>query len=164
MAVNIKDELDPMEEFVPREFHPKPFRPEDIDPARIIVSYDRHSDTLLIHLFGRGLETISVPIGKYLYVMVTPDNETVVGFHIEGFLAQAVKDDPRAIALLDYAELRGITVAEVRALQNEVREGKTSFDGRAPATWFPDERRRAVASFIDAERARWDLPFVPALS
>jgi hypothetical protein len=163
MAINVKDEIDPMEEFVPREIHPKPFRPEDIDPARIVVSFDRRSDTLLIHLFGRGIETISVPIGKYLYVMVTPDTETIVGFHVEGFLAQATKDVPEAIDLLDYAELRGITAAEVRALRNEAREAKPPFNGRMPATWLPDERKRAVASFIDAERTRIDLSFVPSI-
>ena len=91
MAVSATDHIDPTEEFVPRHIDPKPFRREDIDPAKIVVSYDRRSDTLLIHLFGRGLETISVPVAKYLYVMVTPDTETVVGFHIEGFLGKRSK-------------------------------------------------------------------------
>ncbi|MDQ3226609.1 MAG: hypothetical protein M3Q50_08275, partial [Chloroflexota bacterium] len=111
MAVILTDHIDPIEEFVPRQIDPKPFRRQDIDPAKIVVSYDRRSDTLLIHLFGRGHSTISVPVAKYLYVMVTPDTETIVGFHIEGFLAQAVNENPEAIALLDYAELRGITPA-----------------------------------------------------
>ena len=82
MAVSVTDHVDPLEEFVPRQIDPKPFRREDIDPAKVVVGYDRRSDTLLIHLFGRGRDTISVPVAKYLYVMVAPDTETIVGFHI----------------------------------------------------------------------------------
>jgi hypothetical protein len=164
MAVSVEDDIDPMEEFIPRQIHPKPFRWEDIDPAKIVVSYDRRSDTLLIHLFGRGLDTISVPVEKYLYLMVTPDTETIVGFHIEGFLAQAVKDVPDSIMLLDYAELRGIIPAEVKALQRAPRGAVQELNGSWPASWLQDARRRAVASFIDAERSRWDLPFVPTMS
>ena len=117
MAGIVADIVDPAEEFVPGQIEPKPFHREDIDPAGIVVSFDRRSDTLLIHLFGRGLETISVPVGNHLYALVTPDTETTVGFQIEGFLAQAVRDDPESVTLLDYAELRGITPADVRELQ-----------------------------------------------
>lgn len=166
MAVSATDHIDPTEEFVPRHIDPKPFRREDIDPAKIVVSYDRRSDTLLIHLFGRGLETISVPVAKYLYVMVTPDTETVVGFHIEGFLGQVVKDTPEAITLLDYAELRGITPAEVRALQRTTLGVKQQLAVRLRsglAESIQEQKTRAVAAFIDAERSRSDLSFVPSI-
>jgi hypothetical protein len=166
MAVSITDEIDPMEEFVARQIHPQPFRREDIDPTKIVVSYDRRSDTLLIHLFGRGRDTISVPVAKYLYVMVAPDTETILGFHIEGFLAQAVKDTPEAIILLDYAELRGITPAEVRALQRStlgVRHQLVARLREVLAESVQAQRTQAVAAFIDAERSRWDLSFVPAI-
>lgn len=167
MAVNVRDDIDPLEEFVPREFHPQPFRPEDIDPAKVVVSYDRPSDTLLIHLFGRGLATVSVPVGRYLYLMVTPDTETIVGFHIEGFLGQAVKDNPAAIDLLEYAELRGITPAEVRKLRWETpRNGRRADSAlrKSPATSVQEERIQAVSTFIEAERSRWDLSVVPAIA
>ena len=166
MAVSVTDHIDPMEEFVARQIHPKPFRREDIDPAKIVVSYDRRSDTLLIHLFGRGHDTISVPVAKYLYVMVTPDSETIVGFHVEGFLAQAVKYIPEAINLLDYAELRGITPAEVRALQRRtlgLRHQLIAGLRAALTKSVQEQRTRAVAAFIDAERSRCDLSFVPAV-
>jgi hypothetical protein len=130
------------------------------------VSYDRRSDTLLIHLFGRGRDTISVPVAKYLYVMVAPDTETIVGFHIEGFLAQAVKDTPEAITLLDYAELRGTTPADVRALQRTtlgVRNRILGYFRGLMTKSVQAQRTRAVAAFIDAERSRWDLSFVPAI-
>jgi hypothetical protein len=163
MAMSVADHIDPMEEFVPRHIDPKPFRREDIDPERIVVSYDRHSDTLHIHLFGRGLSTISVPIGTYLYVMVTPDTETTVGFHVEGFLAQAVKDVPEFITLLDYAELRGITPAEVRELQRTTLGAKQQLAGATLAKSVQEQKRHVVVAFIDAERSRWNLAFVPAV-
>jgi hypothetical protein len=138
--------------------HPKPFDPATIDPENVSVSYDRQSDTLIIALFGSDLATISVPVGKYLYLMVTPDTETIVGFHVEGFLRAAVKDEPSSIELLDYAELRGITPTEVWALQRQIL-------GEAGLSRNMIERRKAaVASFIDAERSRFELHCVPTLT
>ena len=166
MAVSVTDHVDSMDEFVPRQIDPKPFRREDIDPAKIVVSYDRRSDTLLIHLFGRGRDTISVPVAKHLYVMVAPDTETILGFHIEGFLAQAVKDTPEAITLLDHAELRGITPAEVRALQRTtlgVRHQLVARLRTSLAKSVQAQRTQTVAAFIDVERSRWNLSFVPAI-
>jgi hypothetical protein len=166
MAVSVTGQIDPLEEFVPRQIEPKPFRRQDIDPAKIVVSYDRRSDTLLIHLFGRGHDTVSVPVAKYLYVMVTPDTETIVGFQIEGFLAQAVKVTPEAISLLDYAELRGITPAEVRALQRNTLGMRRQLSARLRAVLtrsVQEQKTRTIAAFIDTERSRWDLTFVPAL-
>ena len=93
MALSVEDVVDPAEEFAPRQIDPKPIRSEDIDPARIVVSYDRRSDTLLIHLFGRGLETISVPVGEHLFALVTPDTESTVGFQIEGYLL-SLEEEP----------------------------------------------------------------------
>lgn len=158
MAVNATDEVDPLETPVLREIHPKAFDPAEIDPEKVAISYDRQSDTLIIALFGHDLATISVPVAKYLYLMVTPDTETIVGIHIEGFLGAAVKDIPASIELLDYAELRGITPTEVWKLQQELLgEG-------APGRNMIERRRQAVASFIDAERSHLRLGFVPALS
>jgi hypothetical protein len=166
MAVKARDFFDSTEEPVIREVIPKPYNPDEIDPARLAMYYDRQSDTLLIHFHGRGRYSISVPIADYLYVMVNPYTEIVVGIHIEGFLAQAVRDVPEAIGLLDYAELRGITLAEVRALQSDVREGKAGTPRQRLAVHAPDiqERRmRVIASFIGAEKSRRDLPFLPAI-
>jgi hypothetical protein len=165
MAVTVADVVDPMEEFVPRQIEPKPFRREDINPSRIVMSFDRRSDTFFIHLFGRDLETISVPVGKHLYALVTPAAETTVGFQIEGFLSQAVKDVPEFVTLLDHAELRGITPAEVRELQHKTLGVKRSLtSSRAELTTSVQERkRRAVAAFIESERHRSNLHFVPSV-
>ena len=96
--------------------------------------------------------------------MVTPDTEVIVGFHIEGFLGLAVKENPAALDLLDYAELRGITPAEVRELQREAsvtgRRTVAKFRG-TPVPGVPEERMQAVAAFVDAEHSRWSLLFVP---
>src|SRR5688572_6338522 len=80
-----------------------------IDPEKLVVSYDRRSDTLMVHFFGRGRSTVSDPTDTFLYALVDPDTNELVGYHIEGFLAGAVKQIPAAILLLDFAELRGIT-------------------------------------------------------
>jgi hypothetical protein len=138
---------------------------DDIDPAKIVVYFDRRSDTLLIHLFGRGRESISVPVSDYLYVMVDPKTEVINGFHIEGFLSQAVKDIPDAIDLLDYAELRGITPAEVRELRREalgerhIRANLLATNGKS----VPEQRKAAVEAVIGAERVRWGLSWTRAI-
>jgi hypothetical protein len=158
MAMTVTDHIDPTEEFVPREIHPQPIRLEEIDPEKVVVSFDRRSDTLLIHLFGRGRGSVSVPVGNCLYVMVDPDTEETIGFHVEGFLGQAIKDVPEAIELLDYAELQGITPAEVRELQRETLKAGHRHPAYASATngrTVPEQRKQAVASFIDAELAMW---------
>jgi hypothetical protein len=166
MAVTTTDDIDAMESFVPREIEPKPFRPEDIDPARVVVSFDRQSGTLIIHLFGRDRETISVPVANYLSVLVDADTEMVIGLHIEGFLAQAAKDIPEVVNLLDYAELRGITPAEVRELQRDTlstRQQPLAHSRDAASKSVQDRRRQAISALIDAGRTRWNLQFLPAV-
>jgi hypothetical protein len=108
MAMNARHDIKRGDDPVLRGFHPKPVTWESVDPTRVLIRYDRPSDTLLMHLFGRDRNSVSVPIDRYLYVMVDPDTEETIGVHIEGFLAQAVKEHPRHIDLLDYAELRGL--------------------------------------------------------
>lgn len=154
MAMTVTDHIDPTEDFVPREIHPKPIRLEEIDPEKVVVSFDRRSDTLLIHLFGRGRGSVSVPVANELYVMVDPETEETTGFHVEGFLSQAIKDVPEAIELLDYAELRGIAPAEVRELQRETL-GQRRISANLRATngkSVPEQRMEAVISFIETER------------
>lgn len=81
------------------------------------MHYDRRSDTLLIYFFGRDRDAISVPIGRAVSVLVAPDSDEVIGLHIVGFLARHVIDVPEAVGLLDFADLRGITLADVHSLQ-----------------------------------------------
>lgn len=165
MAVTVVDTIDPTEEPVIRQLHPRPPKPGEVDPSKVMVSYDRRSDTLLIHLFGRDRSSVSVQVAPYVYLLTDPETEALVGFHVEGFLAQAVKDVPAAIDILDHAELRGITPTEVRALRSSTLGNRQRFVAwlRTAFARGPQERkRRSVAAFLEAERTRWGLPAVPA--
>ncbi len=86
----------------------------DVDPRQVVLSYDRPSDTVLIFLFGRERRSVVVGHTDYTFLLVDPGTNEFVGLQIEDFLACAVKDDPRLARLLEYAELRGTTRAEVR--------------------------------------------------
>lgn len=150
--------LDNSGEPVLRQFQPHSFRWADVDPDKIAISYDRPSDTLLIHQFGRGQPSVSVPIDRYLYALVDPETEHTLGIHIEGFLAQAVKEHPDEIALLDHAELRGITPIEVRVLQREVLGSWRSLPGHVNAVdaqETPPDRKGAVLLLLQAEHPKW---------
>ena len=156
MAVTVADVIDPAEEPVIRQVRPRAFDAAAVDPAKVVVSYDRRSDTLLVHLCEREREAVSVQADRYLHWLVDPDTEEVLGFHVEAFLACAVKDLPETINMLDHAELRGITPAEVQALRRDALGHRQRL-----ATWLrsafvrtPQERkRRALTSFMDAERS-----------
>ena len=157
MAMSIAETIDPTEEPVIRRFQVKPLDPRSVDPARVAVRYDRRSDTLLMHLFGRDRNAVSIPREDHLSWLVDLETEDVVGFHIEGFLAGAVEDDPRLIELLNYAEPRGITPAEISALRRDamgIRQRlaawSRSVSGRTPQ----EQKRRAVSAFVDAVRSR----------
>lgn len=166
MAVTVADVIDPAEEPVIRPLRPKPFPTGDIDPAKATLSYDRRSDTLLIHLFGREHDAVSVQAARHLYLLVDSATEDVVGFQVEGVLAGAIAETPQLLDLLDHAELRGITPAEVRALWSDAlapRQRLVPRWRRAPEPAPDEQKRHAVSAFIDAERARLPSPPTPAV-
>lgn len=136
-------DLDPVDEPLLCRMEPRPFLWDDVDSAQIAIAYDRLSDTLLIHLFGRRRPSVSVPADRYLYALVDPESEQIIGIHIEGFLAQAVKEHPDEISALDHAELRGITPFEVRALQRELL-----------GSWQPLPDRANAVRALDGSRER----------
>lgn len=150
-------ELETVDEPVLRALKPKPVYWETVDPRSIAISYDRPSDTLLIHLFGSGRPTVSVPIDRYPYALVDPATEHMLGIHIEGFLAQAVKEHPDEIAILDHAELRGITPIEVRELQREALGSWRSLPGHVNAVYAqetPPDTKVAVWQLLQAEHPK----------
>jgi hypothetical protein len=158
-------ELESVEEPVLRQFRPKPLRWDEVDPETMVISYDRRSDTLLVHLFGRRRPSVSVPIRRYLYAMVDPDSEEIIGIHIEGFLSQAVREHPQEITLLDYAERRGITLAEVRELQRGalgIWRPLIVQLRAALASASAIDKMKAVSLLLDAEDVRWSLSGIPA--
>ena len=163
--MNTQDEIESVAEPVLRQIHPKPLSWDTVDLEKVVIRYDRPSDTLLVHLFGRGRSSISVPIDRYLYVMVDPDTEEIIGIHIEGFLTQAVKEHPRNIDILDYAELRGMTPGEVRALQREtlgIRHQLAALLRSALTRTVPNDKAQAVSLLFEADPERWRLLGIPA--
>lgn len=141
-----------------RQIQPRPFLWEDVDSNRVAISYDCPSDTLLIHLFGRHQPSVSVPIARYLYALVDPESEQIVGVHVEGFLAQAVKEHPDELAILDHAELRGISPIEVRGLQREILGRWEPLPGKTRAVFAPEvsrDKKEAAMLLMEAENVRW---------
>ena len=90
------------------------------DPTHVVFSYDRESDTLMIHFYGRGLRGVSVHVQDGWYVRKDRDRQRVIGLQIEGFLARVVREDPWLLDALDLAELRGISLEEVARLRREM--------------------------------------------
>ena len=110
-----------MDEAAPTEQVATPeLRVEDIDLSRVVVSYDRESDTLMLHLRGRGQPGISVVADDGFYVRLDRDRKQILGFQIEGFLARVARERPELLDALDVAELRGISFKEVARLRREI--------------------------------------------
>ena len=116
------------------------FRPDldalaRLSPAEIVVSYDRRSDTLMVHFGARGRAAVSVPSPKplardFVFLRFDPATGELVGVQIEDFLDLYLPANPKAAILIERAELRGITeaevVAELRRLRPDVGGGPSS--------------------------------------
>lgn len=94
----------------------------EIDPAKVVVSYDRDSDTLMVHLYGRGFPAVSIYRGDGWYMRWNREQGRVIGLQLEGFLAQAVWREPDLLDALDVADLRGITLEEIARVRCEVAQ------------------------------------------
>ncbi len=130
--------------------------PSDVDLRDVVLSYDRHSDTLFVHLFGRGRPAVSDLVGDSWYLLVDPQTLEVVGLQIEDFLARAVAEAPPLVDLLDLSELRGITPAEVRRERHRIMHGYRQGRQGKPTRWFlPARRKRAAVE----QMLEWRSPF-----
>jgi len=100
--------------------------PDDLDPARLDVRYDRASDILLVHFGDRGRYGAADYVGEpdYLAVLRDAESDEVVGVQVEDFLVRAVVDDPTRLDLLEAAVLRGISPKEIAALRATVDAGQ----------------------------------------
>lgn len=148
------------EQFDPRNLRCP--RPDQVDVSRVAVTYDRFSDTLILHLHGKNVPSISVPVRKYDYMLVSPDGREFLGFQIEGFLAQAVKDEPRMIEMLNFAELRGITPAEVQALRDETLSPWIRISTRFRRMFtrsLLERRQQALGAFLEKEGEGLNMQF-----
>lgn len=92
-------------------------RREDLDPRRIVVSYDDVSDTLMLHLFGRGRPAVSIETGNGFFLRVDPGTHHVVGVQVEAFLSRAIVENPD---LLEVAEAAGIPEQKIQQVRGRI--------------------------------------------
>ncbi|HEX5504096.1 MAG TPA: hypothetical protein VFW96_15830 [Thermomicrobiales bacterium] len=102
-----------------------------LDVSAVMYDYDRPSDTITVHLFGRGHPAVILHSGGYVDLLLDPTTEDVVGFQIEGYLAHVVYQDPRFLSL---ADLAGIDAAEIDRIRQTIA---------------PDRRRRAGVALLE---------------
>ena len=98
-------------------FEPILPRPEEIDPARLVITYNDAADTLYVHFFERGEPATSIDVDECLYLRVDRTNRRVVGLQIEGFLIRAVREHPEWLPL---AELAGIPTEEIEKARSAI--------------------------------------------
>jgi len=91
-----------------------------IDPGTLVFSYDHDSDTLMVHLYGRGIPGVSVPVADGWMLRLNRETDELIGVQIENLLAGAARKQPRLLRVLDAAELRGITPDEIDRVRREV--------------------------------------------
>ena len=73
---------------------------------QLVFDYDRDSDTLLVHLHGRGRPAVSIEAGENAYVRLDRSANEIVGLHFENVLRAIV---PRHPQLLEHAAAFGMT-------------------------------------------------------
>ena len=97
----------------------KPKLPDfaSIDPEKVVPEFDRVSDTLIVHLFGRGRPFTILPAKGLTMLLVDPETFEVIGLRVEGFLARAVYEMP---VLLDLASFVGLGDQEVGAIRRRI--------------------------------------------
>ena len=98
-------------------FEPILPRLEEIDPARLVITYNDAADTLYVHFFKRGEPATSIDVDECLYLRVDRTNRRVVGLQIEGFLIRAVREHPEWLPL---AELAGIPAEEIEKARDAI--------------------------------------------
>lgn len=130
-----------------------PFGPLDIEPivpqwttspaalARDgLLSYDRSVDTFFVTPRGTYRGGVAVQVGKDRYAIVDLDSHVVVAMMVEALLTRVVKDFPALFDELERAELRDITLDQIRehrrrALIGRSDTGPTLAEYYAPEAW-----------------------------
>lgn len=103
---------------------PKPPNEVDFERMNPVLRYNRTSDTLMVHLYGKPEAAISVDAGDdYTYLRVHPKTHEVVGLQIEHFLSELVHEVPQ---MLVFAELAGISQDEIDTLRTKITPEKRS--------------------------------------
>lgn len=96
-----------------------------IVPATVAVRYDDESDTLFVHLHGRSLPAVSVPLEVtdpdgvgYLYLDLALDVPAVVGVFVEDFATRALPLHPKWQALRSAVDGTGDNESVARFLED----------------------------------------------
>jgi len=90
---------------------------EEIDPSRLVLSYNDAADTLYVHFYERGQPATSVDVDECLYLRVDRTTHRVVGLQIEGYLIRAVHEHPEWLPL---AELAGIPAEMIEKARDAI--------------------------------------------
>ncbi len=117
-----------MESRRPLPVTPRRADPATIDPRRVVIDYDRESDTFSVHLFGEGHAAKVLHTGGAVDLRLDPTTHQIVGYQIEGFLADAVYRHPQ---LLELAELGGIPAEEIAAVRGRIGPERRRLDAAA---------------------------------
>jgi hypothetical protein len=126
-----------------------------IDAAQIVLSYDRRSDSLMVHFVERGAPYVAVESGDWTYVLVDPETELVTGLRFDAFLDRVVPQYPEYVRLLEISELRGITAAEILALRRQflpLRDRLTEFLFELRAA--PTQQKQRLARMVNPTTSR----------
>lgn len=89
----------------------------DLNPTAFVFHYDRNSDTLLLHLYGRPQAAMSHQMDDHIFIRVDLETHKVVGIQIEGFLKAAVYGQP---ALLQLAAWAGVDANEIEDIRRRI--------------------------------------------
>ena len=92
-------------------------------PRDVAFSYDRDSDTMMVHFFGTPRPAVSISIddpNDALYVRLDRAADEVVGLRIEGFITRFISRHPDWADTLSIARIRGITREEAVAATAQV--------------------------------------------
>ena len=115
-----------------------PLKVGKVDFDQAVLTYDYESDTLMLHLTGRGQPGISVVVDDHLYARLDRERTKVIGLQIEGFLASVARKRPELLDALDVAELRGISLEEVARLRR---------------AWATEQRKRTAIDEVVSQFA-----------
>jgi hypothetical protein len=101
--------------------------PAEIDWQQVEYDYDQESDTIALHLFGFDRPSLVLHTQTDIDLLVDPTTSLVVGFQIEGFIAQVVHRDPQYLLLARNAGIDPEILARVERDIDPVARKRADF-------------------------------------
>jgi hypothetical protein len=99
----------------------------EINWQDVEYDYDEESDTLALHLFGLGRPSLVVHTAGDIDLLVDPATSVVVGFQIEGFLAQVVYRDPQYLSIARNAGIDPQVLAAIERAIDPIARKRADF-------------------------------------